>query len=107
VVCEFVFFVIQLRLTEGTSLTPGIYTVNVIGVDAAGLTGSCSFAITVSTDYTAPKFLCPSKIVTTLDAGQSKKAITWTEPTVDDVSSFTLSVTPKESGDLFSFGLPL
>ena len=64
----------------------GVTTVAYTATDAAGLTATCSFAVTVSPDAQAPTIAgCPANIgPVAMDAGVCGAVASWTAPTVND-----------------------
>ncbi|MCX7549243.1 HYR domain-containing protein, partial [Xanthomarina sp. F2636L] len=71
--------------------------------DAAGLTNSCSFDVTVN-DAEAPTISCPADITVSNDAGQCDAVVTWTAPTgADNCAGFNVT-SSHNPGDTFPIG---
>src|SRR5690606_37944066 len=71
--------------------------------DAAGLTNSCSFNVTVN-DTENPTITCPSDITVSNDAGQCDAVVTWSAPTgADNCASFNVT-SSHNPGDTFPIG---
>lgn len=70
-------------------------TITYTATDAAGLTGSCSFTVTVEDDEN-PIISCPSNINTVNDAGQCSALVTWSTPVGTDNCSG--AVTTRTAG---------
>src|SRR5690606_10759635 len=67
----------------GDTFPIGVTTVTYTITDAAGLTNSCSFNVTVN-DTENPTIACPGNITVSNDAGNCDAVVTWTAPTGAD-----------------------
>jgi hypothetical protein len=75
---------IQSGLISGSAFPKGQTTVVWKATDAAGLTKTCSFRVTVN-DTQAPTFtLCPSSQSVNTDAGLCTAVVTYATPTASD-----------------------
>ncbi|MCX7549257.1 HYR domain-containing protein, partial [Xanthomarina sp. F2636L] len=88
----------------GDTLPIGVTTVTYTITDAAGLTNSCSFDVTVN-DTEAPTITCPTNITVNNDAGQCDAVVTWTVPTgADNCAGFNVT-SSHNPGDTFPIGV--
>merc|ERR1712054_621107 len=80
--------------------TEVVYTIT----DAAGLSDTCKFVVTV-VDTQPPQWTnCPDDITQDTDAGVSTAAVSWTEPTASDNSAIANSGSTHAPGDSFTVG---
>src|SRR5690606_20756002 len=90
----------------GDTFPIGVTTVTYTITDAAGLTNSCSFNVTVN-DTENPTIACPGNITVSNDTGNCDAVVTWTAPTgADNCTSFMVT-SSHNSGDTFSIGTPI
>src|SRR5690606_41968976 len=71
--------------------------------DAAGLTNSCSFNVTVN-DTENPTIACPGNITVSNDNGNCDAVVTWTAPTGADNCAGAVVTSSHNSGDTFPIG---
>ncbi|MCX7549228.1 HYR domain-containing protein, partial [Xanthomarina sp. F2636L] len=81
-----------------------VTTVTYTITDAAGLTNSCSFDVTVN-DTEAPTISCPADITVSNDAGQCDAVVTWTAPTGNDNCGGAVVTSSHNPGDTFPIGV--
>src|SRR5262249_575511 len=93
----------------GTLFPAGVTTVTYTATDAAGLTATCSFTVTVSPDTQPPTISgCPANIgPLAMDAGQCGAVATWVAPTVNDncLGATIAQTAGPASGSLFPAGV--
>lgn len=85
----------------------GVTTITYTVRDAAGLTATCSFTVTV-TDNQNPVVTCPSNITTTTAAGLCTASVTTSNPTTSDncgVSILTWAMTGATTGNSAATGI--
>ncbi len=87
----------------GDTFPIGTTTVTYTITDAAGLTASCSFDVTVN-DTENPTITCPGDITISNDAGQCDAVVTWTAPTGADNCAGAVVTSSHNSGDTFPIG---
>lgn len=75
--------VLQSGLPSGSTYPVGVNTIVYRATDAAGLTSTCSFTVTVK-DVTPPTITCPANIVKNNDPGKCGALVTYTTPTAAD-----------------------
>ncbi|PWI31542.1 hypothetical protein DI383_02425 [Flavobacteriaceae bacterium LYZ1037] len=88
---------------SGDTFPIGTTTVTYTITDAAGLTASCSFNVTVN-DTEAPTISCPADITVSNDAGQCDAVVTWTAPTGADNCAGAVVTSSHNPGDTFPIG---
>ena len=82
----------------------GTTTVTYTATDAAGLTATCSFVITI-TDNEAPVFAgCASNIIVSADAGACNAVVNWTAPIATDNCAGVTMTASHNPGDVFPIG---
>ncbi|MFN6117540.1 MAG: HYR domain-containing protein, partial [Flavobacteriales bacterium] len=82
-------------LASGSTFPVGATTVTYMTTDAAGLSTSCSFVVSV-VDAEPPTITCPANIVTNNDAGMSGAVVSYAIPAGTDNCSW--SITSMTSG---------
>ncbi|EMQ93778.1 hypothetical protein D778_01525 [Xanthomarina gelatinilytica] len=87
----------------GDTFPIGTTTVTYTITDAAGLTASCSFNVTVN-DTENPTIACPADITVSNDAGQCDAVVTWTAPTGADNCAGAVVTSSHNPGDTFPIG---
>ncbi|WP_417858570.1 HYR domain-containing protein, partial [Xanthomarina gelatinilytica] len=87
----------------GDTFPIGTTTVTYTITDAAGLTNSCSFDVTVN-DTENPTITCPGDITISNDAGQCDAVVTWTAPTGADNCAGAVVTSSHNPGDTFPIG---
>jgi hypothetical protein len=92
-------------LTSGASFPKGISTLVFRATDAAGLTRTCSFRVTVN-DTQAPAISCPANILKNTDANLCNSVTTYANATfTDNCSGGTVSrISGLPSGVAFPIG---
>jgi hypothetical protein len=70
-------------LPSGATFPKGTTNVTWRATDAAGLTKTCSFAVTVL-DNQVPTIMCPSSVTATAAAGECSTEVTYAAPTATD-----------------------
>ena len=93
------------RPSSGSLFPAGVTTVTYTATDAAGLTATCRFTVTVSPDAQAPTIAgCPANIgPVAMDAGVCGAVASWTAPTVNDnCPGATIAQTAGPSSESFS-----
>ena len=89
----------------GSSFPLGDTLVSYTSVDAAGNSATCSFTITIIDDEDPVFAACPADITMSTSAGQCSSVVTWTEPTVSDNCTPTLTVSRSHApGSIFALG---
>ncbi|MFN8236934.1 MAG: HYR domain-containing protein [Chitinophagales bacterium] len=93
-------------LGSGSSFPTGVTTNTYRVTDAAGLTSTCSFTVTV-TDNQAPAITCPANIGVNVAAGTCAQTVTYTAPTGTDNCSgaATTQIAGSASGSSFPKGV--
>lgn len=89
-------------LPSGSSFPVGTTTNTFVVTDAAGLTATCSFDVTV-TDNEPPTVTCPVDIVQGNDPGDCGAIVSFSASTSDNCSGETVVCSPA-SGTFFSVG---
>jgi len=97
---------IQSGLASGTAFPKGINTVIWRATDAAGLTKTCTFRVTVN-DTQAPTITCPANQVKTTDANLCSAATTYTDATFTDncTGGSVVKLSGLNSGSAFLKGV--
>jgi gliding motility-associated-like protein len=92
-------------LASGSTFPIGTTIVTYLVTDAAGLTASCSFTVTVI-DAQAPVISCPANIIVNNDAGVCGAAVTYTTPVGTDncAGAITTMTAGLASGNVFPIG---
>ncbi|MFN6117073.1 MAG: HYR domain-containing protein, partial [Flavobacteriales bacterium] len=92
-------------LAPGSTFPVGNTTVTYLVTDAAGLTASCSFTVTVI-DAQAPVISCPANITVNNDAGICGAVVTYATPVgTDNCAGATTTMTAGlASGSTFPIG---
>ncbi|MBI3651458.1 MAG: HYR domain-containing protein [Acidobacteria bacterium] len=90
---------------SGSTFNKGVTTVTCTATDAAGLTGTCTFTVTVN-DNQNPTISCPVNITQSTDSGVCTAVVTYTTPTAADncPGVGTVTCTPA-SGATFNKGV--
>lgn len=90
--------------TPGSFFPGGTTTITYTATDIAGLTGTCTFLVTVL-DLLPPNIICPPNTVRSADLGQCNTAVTYPTPTASDNcgANAALSAGPA-SGSVFPVG---
>ncbi|XP_033097160.1 mucin-12-like [Anneissia japonica] len=96
------FFTSESNYAPGDSFTKGTTAIEYIFRDDTGNQAMCNFNIFVTDLISLTCPLDQTDIVTT-SSSSSVTVVTWTEPTIDESSGFTLSST-YNSGALFAVG---
>ena len=93
-------------IASGSAFPKGVSTVVFKATDAAGLTKTCSFTITV-TDAQLPSITCPANIAVTAAPGQCNATVTYAAPTATDncAAPSTSLLSGLGSGSLFPQGV--
>src|SRR5690606_19561262 len=87
----------------GDTFPIGTTTVTYTITDAAGLTDSCSFNVSVN-DTENPTIACPGNITVSNDAGNCDAVVNWTAPTgADNCAGFNVT-SSHNPGDTFPIG---
>ena len=87
---------------SGSTFTAGVTTVTCTAIDAASLTGTVSFAVTIS--GAAPTFTAPANIVTNAALGGTSVAVSYTTPTGSGCATPINVVCVPNSGSTFNVG---
>ncbi len=88
---------------SGTAFPKGVTTVTCTATDAAGLTASCSFTVTVN-DTQAPTIICPANVTRAAAASQCAANVSFTPTASDNCTAVpTIACTPA-SGTSFAVG---
>ncbi len=89
---------------SGATFNKGTTTVTCTATDAAGLTGTSTFTVTIN-DNQAPAIACPANIIKGTDPNQCSATVSYTSPTATDNCSgvSTVTCTPS-SGTVFPKG---
>jgi hypothetical protein len=88
----------------GSAFPIGPTTVTCTATDAGGLTGTCSFTVTV-TDAEAPSVSCPANVAVGNDAGQCTAVVNYTTPTPTDNCPGATVVCAPAPGTAFAIGV--
>lgn len=89
---------------SGTTFNHGPTTVTCTATDAAGLTGNCSFTVTVVDNQPPTIGPCPASGTTNTDPGQCSAVVNYTTPTAtDNCPGVTVACNPP-SGTAFPKG---
>ncbi|XP_072169503.1 uncharacterized protein [Diadema setosum] len=98
---------LESNLSPGDLFTTGTTPVVYVATNAAGLTTTCTFDVTVTSTIDAvPPVIngCPDDIFETLPSGSQSLSITWTPPVATDNSGFVNLESNFNPGALFSPG---
>jgi hypothetical protein len=88
----------------GSTFSLGATVVTYTATDVNGLTGTCTFTVTIS-DNENPVIPCPSDIIQNTDAGLPTAVVTWTVPVATDNVGTTGSISgTKNPLDTFNVG---
>jgi len=90
---------------SGAAFPKGTTTVNCLATDAASLTASCSFTVTVNDNQPPTIGACPSPITTSTDAGLCSAVVTYSTPSANDNCPGVTVVCNPASGSAFPKGM--
>lgn len=88
---------------SGNTFSVGTHGIVITGTDTAGLSGVCTFGVTV-TDVTAPNISCPGDIEVDRDSGLCTAVVSFVEPVGTDACGVT-TVQTAGLGPGAAFGL--
>jgi hypothetical protein len=93
-------------LASGSTFPAGTTTNTFVVTDAAGLTATCSFDVTVN-DTENPAITCPADITTSNDTGDCSAVVTYTTPVGTDncTGATTTQTAGLPSGSAFPVGV--
>ena len=92
-------------LASGATFPIGTTTITYTATDANGNTASCSFTVTVTDGINPVISGCPANISVNNDLNVCGATVTWTQPTVSDNCSATITQTAGlASGSVFPIG---
>jgi hypothetical protein len=90
--------------TSGSTFNKGVTTVICTATDAASLTGTCSFTVTVVDNQSPTIGACPSPIITNTAPGMCSAVVTYATPSAsDNCPGVTVGCSPS-SGSVFLKG---
>jgi hypothetical protein len=92
---------VSYSIAPGSAFVVGTTTVTATATDAAGLTSSCSFTVTVK-DTEAPVVACPANISVGTDAGKCSAVVSYAATATDNcAATVSYSIAP---GSVFQVG---